>query len=240
MYMYIKNDRSIVYLKSSIVFCVTAMRLEAKRQQSKPPHERGLRHSTSLMEPIVGPLVEPRLRHNASYNRPAEESRSIHDQLDDPHCPSDRLHHCLCPSWNWRSFDQVRITKFVRIKNRHIVRPIRELIDHRRRPSSIDWTILVPVPFIFAWDNRIDGLSSSLKLTGQNVWTRGVRRIVDRLSLKRIIEFFLRQCACTVDCSRFFFSSAVASPIPRTLLQQCVNNEARDLCARRSHREKCA
>lgn len=80
------------------------MRIEAKRQQSKSPHERGVRHPLGLMEPIVGALFEPRSGHTATHERPAEESRSIHDQLDEPHSPSDRLHHCLCTFCRWRFF----------------------------------------------------------------------------------------------------------------------------------------
>lgn len=100
------------------------MRLEAKRQQSKSAHERGVRDAPGLMEPIVGAFVESRPRHNATRERPAEESRSIHDQLDEPHSPSDRLHHCLCPSCYRRPFVRVRTAR--RVENRRLERPKRE------------------------------------------------------------------------------------------------------------------
>lgn len=76
------------------------MRLQAERQQSESTYERGVRHSPRLMEPIVGSAVEPRLRHDDTHNRPAEEPRLDHDRLDEPDLPVDRsrrrdrrLHH---------------------------------------------------------------------------------------------------------------------------------------------------
>lgn len=95
------------------------MRIEAKRQQSKSPHKRGVRHPLGLMEPIVvGALFEPRSGHTATQERPAEESRSIHDQLGEPHSPSDRLHHCLCTFCRWRFFVPMNVVKKTKKKRK--------------------------------------------------------------------------------------------------------------------------
>lgn len=129
------------------------MRIEAKRQQSKSPHERGVRHPLGLMEPIVGALFEPRSGHTATHERPAEESRSIHDQLDEPHSPSDRLHHCLCTFCRWRLFVPMKCREEDRKKkkrkkkeNQAVERP--KTARSLRRPSSIGWTSLVPTVHI--------------------------------------------------------------------------------------------
>lgn len=125
------------------------MRIEAKRQQSKSPHKRGVRHPLGLMEPIVvGALFEPRSGHTATQERPAEESRSIHDQLGEPHSPSDRLHHCLCTFCRWRFFVPMNVVKKTKKKEKKRKSSSRtsetRAARSPRRPSSIGWTSLVP------------------------------------------------------------------------------------------------
>ena len=48
---------SFICLRIRTIMPVAAMRIEAKRQQSKFTHKRGIRHPLGLMEPIVGALV---------------------------------------------------------------------------------------------------------------------------------------------------------------------------------------
>lgn len=122
------------------------MRLEAERQQSESAHERGVRDPLGLMEPIVGALVEPRPRRGVTCKRPAEESRSIHDQSDEPHSPTDRLHHCLRPSCYRRAFDQVKIDTRIHTRphqktsrlNRTSSTDENPLVYHGVHPRSID------------------------------------------------------------------------------------------------------
>lgn len=138
------------------------MRLEAERQQSKSAHERGVRYSSGLMESFVGAVVEPRPRHDAACERPAEESRSIHDQSDEPHSPSDRLHHCLCPSCCRRVLDRLRSTSVPRTGKPNVHK--RDRSNHLRP----DWSDLRPEKCYFEavyrrskTDDRISGTGAS-------------------------------------------------------------------------------
>lgn len=126
---------------TTVHFSVPAMRIEAKRQQSKSPHERGVRHPLGLMEPIVGALFEPRSGHTATHERPAEESRSIHDQLDEPHSPSDRLHHCLCTFCRWRFFVPMKCREEDRKKKKR--KKKRESSSRTSENSSITATSIL-------------------------------------------------------------------------------------------------
>jgi len=79
------------------------MRLEAERQQSEFTHERGVRHAPRLMEPIIGSLVEPRLRwYDDTHKRSAKESRLDHDRLDRPGLLVGRSRHRAWPAGHSR------------------------------------------------------------------------------------------------------------------------------------------